>query len=46
MKFLHSMTVGRRLASAFALLIVLLAGSTTLALYEFKTVKHLSLIHI
>lgn len=40
MKFLHSMTVGRRLASAFALLIVLLAGSTTLALYEFKTVKH------
>ncbi|MEA5124987.1 methyl-accepting chemotaxis protein [Xanthomonas floridensis] len=40
MKFLHSMTVGRRLALAFALLIILLAGSTTLALYEFKTVKH------
>ncbi|WP_115512898.1 MULTISPECIES: methyl-accepting chemotaxis protein [Xanthomonas] len=40
MKFLHSLTVGRRLALAFALLIVLLAGSTTLALYEFKTVKH------
>ncbi|TWQ62342.1 HAMP domain-containing protein, partial [Xanthomonas vasicola] len=39
MKFLHSMTVGRRLAFAFALLIVLLAGSTTLALYQFKTVK-------
>ncbi|WIX05076.1 methyl-accepting chemotaxis protein [Xanthomonas oryzae] len=40
MKFLHSMTVGQRLALAFALLIVLLAGSTTLALYQFKTVKH------
>ncbi|AZR27406.1 methyl-accepting chemotaxis protein [Xanthomonas vasicola pv. arecae] len=39
MKFLHSMTVGRRLALAFALLIVLLGGSTTLALSEFKTVK-------
>ncbi|WYL87103.1 methyl-accepting chemotaxis protein [Xanthomonas oryzae pv. oryzicola] len=34
------MTVGQRLALAFALLIVLLAGSTTLALYQFKTVKH------
>ncbi|WP_425526973.1 methyl-accepting chemotaxis protein [Xanthomonas vasicola] len=30
------MTVGRRLALAFALLIVLLGGSTTLALSEFK----------
>ncbi|MBB3805159.1 methyl-accepting chemotaxis protein [Xanthomonas arboricola] len=40
MTFLHSLTVGRRLALAFALLIVLLAGSTTLALYEFKTVKN------
>ncbi|AUI90474.1 methyl-accepting chemotaxis protein [Xanthomonas oryzae pv. oryzae] len=40
MKFLHSMTVGQRLALAFGLLIVLLAGSTTLALYQFKTVKY------
>jgi len=40
MKFLHSLNVGRRLAVAFALLIVLLAGSTSLALYEFKTVKN------
>jgi len=40
MKFLHSMSVGRRLALAFALLIALLAGSTTLAMYQFKTVKH------
>ncbi|CAD7716990.1 hypothetical protein LMG31884_24420 [Xanthomonas hydrangeae] len=40
MKFLHSLNVGRRLALAFTLLIVLLAGSTSLALYEFKTVKN------
>ncbi|MBO9741536.1 MCP four helix bundle domain-containing protein, partial [Xanthomonas axonopodis pv. begoniae] len=40
MKFLHSMTVGRRLAAAFALLIALLAGSTALALSQFKTVQH------
>ncbi|WP_372165747.1 methyl-accepting chemotaxis protein [Xanthomonas euvesicatoria] len=40
MKFLHSMTVGRRLAVAFALLIALLAGSTALALSQFKTVQH------
>ncbi|WP_022971204.1 MCP four helix bundle domain-containing protein, partial [Xanthomonas maliensis] len=40
MKFLHSLTVGPRLAVAFLLLIVLLAGSTSLALYEFHTVKN------
>ncbi|MCC4596606.1 methyl-accepting chemotaxis protein [Xanthomonas campestris pv. phormiicola] len=39
MNFIHSLSVGRRLAFAFAALIALLLCSIALALYQFSTVK-------